>query len=78
MATRNGKHVLSFKDLDFKILLQKVVTILVIQAAIYGVFIIVDPGFLDSLIMYFTVVAIFSVVLVVWVHVRNVMEELRV
>ncbi|NMC07482.1 MAG: hypothetical protein GYA24_19870 [Candidatus Lokiarchaeota archaeon] len=75
MATKPAR--LSFKDVDIKILLQKIVGILVIQFGIYWIFTIVDPGFTRSLVMYFWLVAIGSMVLVAWVHVHNAMDEAR-
>jgi len=75
MATRQAK--ISFKDLEIKILVQKIVVILVIQAAIFWIFTIVDPGFIGSLIVYFWLVAIGSGVVVAWVHVHNIMEDVH-
>jgi hypothetical protein len=75
MATRPAK--LSLKDIDIKILIQKIVGILVIQFGIYWIFTLVDPGFTDSLMIYFWFVAIGSMVLVTWAHIHNAMEEAR-
>nr|MDO8110793.1 hypothetical protein [Candidatus Sigynarchaeota archaeon] len=69
---------ITIKDLEIKVLIQKIITILVLQVIIYGIFIWFDPGFLDSLIVYFTLVAIGSSVLIAWVHVHNIMEEYKV
>jgi hypothetical protein len=75
MATMPAK--ISFAEIDIKILLQKIVGILVIQAAIFWIFTLVDPGFTDSLMIYFWFVAIGSMVIVAWMHVHNGMEEIR-
>jgi hypothetical protein len=76
MATRSAK--LSLKDLEPKILIQKIVGILVIQGIIFWIFTLVDPGFTDSLMIYFWFVAAGSMVFVAWVHIHNGMEEARV
>jgi hypothetical protein len=75
MATRPAK--LSLKDIEPKILIQKIVGILVIQVVIFWVFTLIDPGFTASLIIYFWFVAIGSMVIVAWVHIRNVKQEVR-
>ncbi len=75
MATKSAK--LSLKDIEPKILLQKIIGILVIQIIIFWVFTLIDPGFTDSLIIYFWFVAIGSMVIVAWVHIRNVKQEVR-
>lgn len=73
----NRRKKLSFKDLDIKILIQKIIAIVVIQFAIYGIFIIIDPGFYDSLQIYFIFVVIGSSVLVGWVHIHNTLKDVR-
>ncbi len=73
MATKSAK--LSLKDIEPKILIQKIVGILVIQGVIFWIFTLVDPGFTDSLIIYFWCVATGSMVVIAWVHIRNVKAE---
>ncbi|MBN2153278.1 MAG: hypothetical protein JW839_17630 [Candidatus Lokiarchaeota archaeon] len=75
MATKPPK--LSLKDIDPKILVQKVVAILVIQGIIYWIFTLVDPGFTESLMIYFWFVAGGSMVIIAWVHVHNALEDAR-
>ncbi|MEX2681869.1 MAG: hypothetical protein Q6373_009720 [Candidatus Sigynarchaeota archaeon] len=75
MATNPAKFAL--KDIDPKILAQKIVGMLVIQGFIFWIFTIIDPGFTDSLMMYFWFVAIGSVVVISWVHIHNNLEEAR-
>ncbi|HME52766.1 MAG TPA: hypothetical protein VKM55_11150 [Candidatus Lokiarchaeia archaeon] len=73
----NRGNRISLKDLDIKILVQKIITIIILQFGIYGLFIIIDPGFYDSLRIYFIIVLIGTSALVGWSHVHNVMDELR-
>nr|MDO8085490.1 hypothetical protein [Candidatus Sigynarchaeum springense] len=76
MATKPAK--LSFKDIDPKILVQKIVGMVVIQYIIYFIFTLVDPGFTESLIIYFWFVAIGSVIAIAWVHIHNSLADVRV
>jgi len=75
MATKPAK--LSLKDIEPKILAQKIVGIFAIQLVIFWVFTLVDPGFTDSLIIYFWFVAVGSMIIIAWVHIRNVKQEVR-
>ncbi len=75
MKWKQIKYVLN--NMDLKILIQKIVTIIVIQAGIYGLFIIIDPGFLYSLQLYFIFVVIGSSIAVAWLHVHQSMEEMK-
>ncbi len=77
MATMPVKRSLK-KDIEPKILIQKIVGILAIQGVIFWIFTLVDPGFTDSLMIYFWFVAVGSMVVVAWVHIHNVREETRV
>ncbi len=76
ITTKPAKR--SLKDIDPKILVQKIVGILAIQGLIYWIFTLVDPGFTASLMIYFWFVAIGSMVVVAWVHIHNALEEVRV
>ncbi len=75
MAMKPAK--LKLKDIDPKILLQKIVGMFVIQYGIYWIFTLVDPGFAYSLNIYFWFVCIGSIIIIAWAHIRNALGEFR-
>jgi len=71
------KQKMTIRDYDVKGMIEKDIMILVVQLIIFGLFIVVDPGFYHSLLMYFTIVAIVSVVLISWVHIHSTQVEFK-
>ena len=63
------------KALRLKVWIQKIITVLVVQGIVYGIFLIIDPGFLDSLMIYFIFVAIGSIIAVSVAHIRSEIKQ---
>lgn len=65
------------RSFNVKVLIQKMATMAVVQGIIYGIFLLVDPGFIDSLVGYFILVVVISLSAVAVVHLRNEIRDAR-
>nr|MDO8118537.1 hypothetical protein [Candidatus Sigynarchaeota archaeon] len=53
----------AFFRYEIKSLVEKIIKIIIIQSFIYGIFILIDPGFLNSLIVYFSLILFLSIII---------------
>ncbi len=64
-----------FNQYEIRHLIEKIIKIIVIESFMYGAFILFDPGFLDSLVVYFSLIIVASIIVVTIFHVRDVKED---
>lgn len=68
---------MELKDLNIKGLIEKLVAITVIQFIIAGAFILVEPGFFDSIWLYFGIILTVACVLASWLHIKHIKEDIK-